>query len=407
MTSGYKDMEVEVDYRLLSDDDDEWGVKVSSAVLSLYRSLPKKGKPQGREVTVLAAFLLSSPSQDLQVVSLGTGTKCLGRSQLSPRGDIVNDSHAEVIARRALIRFFYTELQCLSNGTREPLLDMYLDGGQKRFKLRAGWQLHLYISQMPCGLIPDSEHKMTLVGESNYPIDQSQDLMNDGSGNDAQAFGTVQRKPGRGDTTLSVSCADKISRWNVVGVQGALLSYFLQPVYISSITIGKPRKCAELQHLEEYLRRTLYARILPLSSKLKRPYAVNKPTFFKAPSPPEEFQQSESAATTLTCGYSICWNKANLHEVILGTTGRKQGASAKGPLYPSTESSLCKKRLLEVFNVHFFHRLQLDCSENELSYQELKAGSRDYTFVSKLFKGNAPFRNWPTKSVELNGFSIT
>ncbi|CAM8994342.1 unnamed protein product [Rhodiola kirilowii] len=361
MTSGYKDMEVEVDYRLLSDDDDEWGVKVSSAVLSLYRSLPKKGKPQGREVTVLAAFLLSSPSQDLQVVSLGTGTKCLGRSQLSPRGDIVNDSHAEVIARRALIRFFYTELQCLSNATREPLLDMYLDGRQKRFKLRAGWQLHLYISQMPC--------------------------------NDAQAFGTVQRKPGRGDTTLSVSCADKISRWNVVGVQGALLSYFLQPVYISSITIGKPRKCAELQHLEEYLRRTLYARILPLSSKLKRPYAVNKPTFFKAPSPPEEFQQSESAATTLTCGYSICWNKANLHEVILGTTGRKQGASAKGPLYPSTESSLCK--------------LQLDCSENELSYQELKAGSRDYTFVSKLFKGNAPFRNWPTKSVELNGFSIT
>lgn len=52
-------------------------------------------------------------------------------------------------------------------------------------------------------------------------------------------IGVVRTKPGRGDRTLSVSCSDKLARWNAVGVQGALLRLILpQPIFFDFIIIG-------------------------------------------------------------------------------------------------------------------------------------------------------------------------
>lgn len=142
---------------LVSATDAQFAAAVARLSLGAFRRLPKSGKPQPREWTVLAAIVQSTsegcmtgagqhaepeskvaansscnaPSSrkdychrqyleptepcslqeqplphlshhQLEVVALGTGSKCLGTSNWCPKGSLLHDSHAEVIAKRSL-----------------------------------------------------------------------------------------------------------------------------------------------------------------------------------------------------------------------------------------------------------------------------------------------------------------
>ncbi|XP_029379691.1 tRNA-specific adenosine deaminase 1 isoform X1 [Echeneis naucrates] len=129
--------------------------EIANLCYERFEQLPRKGKPEpGREWTLLAAVVkttrcLRSDTVKHEVVSLGTGTKCIGQTHMSPKGDALNDSHAEVIARRGCIRYLIQELhRAVSAGTSTVFCPADHQG---KWRLQPGVSFIFFTSHTPCG----------------------------------------------------------------------------------------------------------------------------------------------------------------------------------------------------------------------------------------------------------------
>jgi len=156
--------------------------EVARTCISAYNNLPKTGKPNSSEWTVLAGVVMcdtrseaangaatmrqkhpSNPADRayrLTAAALGTGSKCLGRHSYCPSGGLVHDSHAEVVARRSL-QLFLLEQASAAYAGRDSVLELagepcsYAQSadefGYRKLAVKGGISFHFYSSQTPCG----------------------------------------------------------------------------------------------------------------------------------------------------------------------------------------------------------------------------------------------------------------
>lgn len=409
-------------------ENDTLAEKVASLCYMAYNGLPKTGKPsRDCEWTLLSAILLEDLVNDaLKIVSLATGTKSIPTVDACRLGNQVIDNHAEVLARRCFLRFAYSELLKLARGEDSSVF-VTTSSPEFECRLKPGLRLHLFSSHTPCGdasIFPkdDSVSAMTVIDDSDntgVPAKRvkldSGDIYRTGArcvpgvaqdeklpGAGYHQLGVPRTKPGRGAASLSMSCSDKITKWQCCGLEGALLSHFFtdkEPLHLASVVV------AGCPYSEAAMRRAFHERLSATEGVPALEFHYSSQAFIHC----RHKAVKNGGASAMPCASSIVWWLGSDKSTYVGVNGYKQGITKKNMSKPVARLPICRRELLGQF-----YKLLKEIPPDRLpkslrgddmkAYTQFKQAARSYQGRKAAFHARLP--GWTGKSPDLQSFTI-